>query len=96
MLAKYYGKNYSLQYLREHSFINREGVTMLGLSDAAQSIGFKTLGAKITLEQLANEMPLPCILHWNQNHFVVCYNVRGKGQSRRFHIADRVTRDRYR
>lgn len=88
MLAKYYGKNYSLQYLREHSFINREGVTMLGLSDAAQSIGFKTLGAKITLEQLANEMPLPCILHWNQNHFVVCYNVRGKGQSRRFHIAD--------
>ncbi len=82
MLAKYYGKSYSLQYLREHSFISREGVTMLGLSDAAECIGFKTLGARITLDQLADAMTLPCVLHWNQNHFVVCYDVKGRGDKR--------------
>lgn len=88
MLAKYYGKSYSLQYLREHSFISREGVTMLGLSDAAECIGFKTLGARITLDQLADAMTLPCVLHWNQNHFVVCYDVKGRGDKRKFYIAD--------
>ncbi len=88
IIAKYYGKSCSLQYLREHSFITREGVTMLGLSEAAENIGFRTLGAKITLDDLADNMPLPCILHWNQNHFVVCYGVRGKGTRRKFLIAD--------
>ncbi|MDL2303345.1 peptidase domain-containing ABC transporter [Dysgonomonas sp. OttesenSCG-928-D17] len=76
MLAKYYGRSFSIQYLREKSFITREGVSMLGISDAAESIGFRTNGVKITLEQLVTEKPLPCILHWNQNHFVVCYNIR--------------------
>ena len=67
MIAKYYGKNYSLQTLRERSFITREGVSMLGISDAAESIGFRTSGVRITLKQLEEDVPLPCILHWNQN-----------------------------
>ncbi|MDH6310610.1 ATP-binding cassette subfamily B protein [Dysgonomonas sp. PFB1-18] len=76
MIAKYYGRSFSIQCLREKSFITREGVSMLGISDAAESIGFRTNGVKITFEQLVTEKPLPCILHWNQNHFVVCYNIR--------------------
>lgn len=61
MIAKYYGRSYSVQYLREHGFITREGVTMLGISDAAELIGFRTMGVRITLEQLRTEVPLPCI-----------------------------------
>jgi len=71
MVAKHYGKSYTLQYLREQSFITREGVSLLGISEAAEAIGFKTLSAKITFEQLDEEATLPCILHWNQQHFVV-------------------------
>lgn len=84
MIAKYYGRNYSLQYLRELAFITREGVSMLGISDAAETIGFRTIGARITLEQLRDEMPLPCILHWNQRHFVVCYKIKNG----KYYIAD--------
>lgn len=76
MIAKYYGRSYSIQYLREHAFITREGVSMLGVSDAAEGIGFRTMGVRITLEQLRTEVPLPCILHWNQRHFVVCYKIK--------------------
>lgn len=78
MIAKYYGKQYSLEMLREHSFISREGVSMLGISDAAEYLGMHTLGVKITFEQLAQQATLPCILHWNQNHFVVCYGIKKK------------------
>ena len=78
MISKYYGRSFGVQYLREKSFITREGVSMLGISDAAESIGFRTNGVKITFEQLLSEKPLPCILHWNQNHFVVCYDIKQK------------------
>lgn len=78
IIAKYYGKNYTLQKLREKCFINREGVSLLGISDAAESIGFRTQGVKIPFSQLVNDMPLPAILHWNQNHFVVCYGIKRK------------------
>ena len=78
MVAKYYGKSYSLQTLREKSFITREGVSMLGISDAAENIGFHTNGVRITFDQLVEDAPLPCILHWNQNHFVVCYDIKKK------------------
>lgn len=88
MIARHYGKKYSLKYLRENSYITREGVSLLGLSDAAAKIGLKTLCAKITMNQLFESMPLPCILFWNGNHFVVCYDVKGKGDNKRFCIAD--------
>lgn len=76
MIAKFYGRSYSLQNLRERSFITRQGVSMLGISDAAESIGFRTQGVRISMEQLIEDVPLPCILHWNQNHFVVLYAIK--------------------
>lgn len=76
MIARYYGRRYSLETLRDKAFITREGVSMLGISDAAESIGFRTSGVRITLQQLKENVPLPCILHWNQNHFVVCYKIK--------------------
>ena len=88
MIAKYYGKNYSLLTLRNRSFITREGVSMLGISDAAESIGFRTLGVRISLKQLHEDMPLPCILHWNQNHFVVLYDIHKRKKGYQYDIAD--------
>ena len=78
MVSKYYGKTYSLQYLRSRSYITREGVSMLGISDAAENIGFRTKGYRLTWEQLRDEVPLPCIIHWNQRHFVVVYDIKIK------------------
>lgn len=77
MVAKYYGKNFSLQKLREICGINREGVSLLGISEAAEKIGFRTAGIKLSLKQLA-AIDLPVILHWNQNHFVVLYRIKHK------------------
>lgn len=88
MIAKYYGKTYTLQALRERSFISREGVSMLGISDAAESIGFHVSGVRISLQQLKEDVPLPCILHWNQNHFVVCYGIKKTKDGTRYYIAD--------
>lgn len=76
MVAKHYGKSYSLQVLRSKSFITRSGVSMLGISDAAEAIGFRTLGYRLSWEQLRDEVPLPCIVHWNQRHFVVVYEIK--------------------
>ncbi len=75
MIAKYYGRTYSLQTLRDRSQINREGVSLSGLNTAASSIGLRTLGAKINFEQLTNQAPLPCLVHWQQSHFVVVYKI---------------------
>ena len=75
MIARHYGRSYSLQELRKKSFISREGVSMLGISEAAEAIGFRTLGVKITFEKLRTEAPLPCIVHWNQNHFAVVHKI---------------------
>ena len=76
MIAKYYGKVYSLQTLRDKSFITREGVSFLGISDAAESIGFRTLAAKISFDKLKEEAPLPLIAHWRQRHFIVVYKIK--------------------
>jgi ATP-binding cassette subfamily B protein len=84
MVAKYYEKNYSIQFLRENCFINREGVSLLGISEAAEKIGLRTLGVNLTAEQLKNEARLPCIAHWYQNHFIVVYKVT----KRKVHVAD--------
>ncbi len=75
MIAKYYGKNYSLETLRQKTSISREGVSLLGISEAAEQIGFRTTGVHISFEKLT-EAPLPCIVHWKQNHFVVVYDVK--------------------
>ena len=89
MVAKHYGKHYSLETLRQHSFITREGVSMLGISDAAEYIGFRTSGVMISFEQLVEEAPLPCIVHWKQNHFVVVYHIKKDKKNRhRIYVAD--------
>jgi len=88
IIAKYYNKHYNLQELRERSFITRSGVSMLGISDAAESIGFRTAGAGITFERLMKEQPFPCILHWNQNHFVVCYKTKQTKKGYKIYISD--------
>lgn len=83
MISKYYGHDYSLQFLREISHITRTGVSLLGISDAAENIGFKTNRVRISFDQLTNKVSLPCILHWNQNHFVVCYSIKKIKSSRK-------------
>jgi ATP-binding cassette subfamily B protein len=71
MIAKYYGRAIPLEYLRDKSQLGKEGVSMLGLAEAAESIGLKSVGAKLSFEQLINDAPLPAILHWDHYHFVV-------------------------
>lgn len=84
MIAKHYGKNYSLQSLREKSFVTREGVSLLGISDAAETIGMRSLSIRTTTEKLIEEVPLPCIAYWNQQHFVVVYHTHKD----RIYVAD--------
>lgn len=78
MIAKHYGKNLSSQKLREDSQISREGVNLLGLAQAAEKANFRSLAVKLSFERLRNEVPLPCIVHWGQNHFVVVYKIDRK------------------
>lgn len=80
MIAKYHGKNVSLVYLREKCYIDREGVSMKGICEAAENIGMRSLAVKVALHDKNGEpslaqAPLPAIIHWNQNHFVVLYKV---------------------
>lgn len=89
MIAEYYGKRYSAEMLRKHCHISRRGVSMLGISEGAQYIGLDTVGVKMTFEQLVEECVFPCILHWNQNHFVVCYGIeKCKNDNYKIQISD--------
>lgn len=84
MICKYYGKVYSIEKLSKICHATTEGVSMLGISEASASLGFQSTCGRISIDQLP-EAPLPCILHWNQNHFVILYKVK-KGN--KFYIAD--------
>lgn len=88
MIARYYGKKFSVQQLRESSFIQRTGVNLLGISEAAESIGLRTTGIRTTIDNLKQQSKLPCILHWNQMHFVVLYRIEKSKGKVFFHIAD--------
>ncbi|WP_116124296.1 peptidase domain-containing ABC transporter [Lewinella sp. IMCC34183] len=77
MVARSHGQEYGLEQLRERTRLSREGVSLLGISEGAESIGLQTLALPVSLQQLEEEIPLPCILPWNGNHFVVLYAVRG-------------------
>jgi ATP-binding cassette, subfamily B, bacterial len=90
MVAAFYGKSFSLQTLREKSYISRQGVSMLGISEAAESIGFRTMGVKISFKQLVEDANLPCIVHWKQKHFVVLFRIQkiNKGKDYLLHVAD--------
>lgn len=71
MISKYYGKHFNIDSLRQLSGYGKEGVSLLGISEAAENIGFRTRSVQLDFDQLVNDAPLPCILHWGQNHFVV-------------------------
>jgi ATP-binding cassette subfamily B protein len=90
MVAMHHGKHFSLENLRERSEKGKLGVNLLGISKAAESIGLRSLGARLSFEELC-KANLPAIVHWNQNHFVVLYNVKGKGADRKMYIADPAT-----
>lgn len=83
IISKYYNKNISVQELRALSETTREGSSLLSLSQSAENIGLRTLSVKISLESLS-EVNLPCILHWNKNHFVVLYKIKKD----KFYISD--------
>ncbi|MDI9873233.1 peptidase domain-containing ABC transporter [Flectobacillus rivi] len=87
MIAKHYGLSLSIQRLRDSSGFNRGGVSLLGISEAAESVGFRTIAVKIPLDKLIKDVPLPCIIHWQQNHFVVFV----KAQSNTILLADPAT-----
>ncbi len=76
MTARYYGKSTDRDRLRLLSDLSKDGVSLLGISKAAEEIGFKTVGGRLGFETLAEEAPMPCIIHWNQNHFVVVYKIK--------------------
>ncbi|WP_437312892.1 peptidase domain-containing ABC transporter [Sorangium sp. So ce385] len=76
MIARYYGRTYSLPLLRDRCYLTREGVSFAGISQGAESIGLRTLAVRLDFAQLSEEVPLPCVAHWQQNHFVVVYKVK--------------------
>ena len=90
MITRYYGKSYTLPFLREISYITREGVSLQGIIEAAERIGFRTMPVKVPfkkddeVEPSLLDAPFPCIVHWNQRHFVVAY----KANKRYVWIAD--------
>ncbi len=76
IIAKYYGREVSLEFLREKCYITKEGVTILGISEAAESIGLHSFATTIDYDTLAEDVPLPCIAYWRQRHFVVVYKIK--------------------
>ena len=88
MVARFYGKDYSAEEMRRKCFSSWEGVSLLDISEAAESIGFRTIGVKITWEQFRNQLPFPAIVHWNHNHFVVVYNLIKRRRKTLVRVAD--------
>ncbi|NSL87705.1 peptidase domain-containing ABC transporter [Chitinophaga sp. Mgbs1] len=75
MIAEHYGRKFPLQYLRNISKLTRQGVTMADLEATAEQLGFNTLPASLHIQVLTDKAPLPCILHWEKQHFVVLYDI---------------------
>ena len=84
MVCKYFGREYSMDSLSKLCFATTEGVSLLGINEAANTLGLHAACARATTSILS-EVPLPCILHWNQNHFVVLYKVKNR---KKFYVAD--------
>ncbi|WP_066755554.1 peptidase domain-containing ABC transporter [Crocinitomix algicola] len=76
MIAKHYGRGISLEKLRKLSETTREGSSLKNIADTAENIGFRTIGVKVSFEKLEKDAPLPCIVHWNQYHFIVVYKIK--------------------
>lgn len=76
MITHYYHNPYPLAHLRDECFLSKEGVSLKGISDASKTLGFETLSAKLDLDSLIANQLFPCILHWNQNHFIVLQGIK--------------------
>ncbi len=76
MVASVYGKDYPLSYLHSLSHLTREGVSVAGIRDALKEIRMRSATFELTTEQFRQKCPLPAILHWEQNHFVILYKVK--------------------
>lgn len=85
MIATFYKRNYEIDTLRKYASMNVDGVSLLGISKAAEQLGFKTMGGFISIRDLINNGVLPCVLHWTQNHFVVLYRIKN---GEKFYVAD--------
>lgn len=84
MIAKFHGKSFSREFLRDKASITKQGVTMAGIADAAEIIEMRTLGMRVSLESLVQEVPTPFIVPWRQKHFVVVY----KTSKTKIYVAD--------
>ena len=89
IIAKHYGQQADKEQLRKICSLGKDGVSLLGISKAAEEIGFKTIGGRLSFDTLTSEVPLPCIIHWNQNHFVVVYKIKKRrGNRYEVYVAD--------
>lgn len=89
IIAKYYGREYSAETLQRLCFVTHEGVSLLGMTDAAEQLGFRVSCGRTTIDKLAGQRPFPCILHWKQEHFVVLYDIKKSIRGKRtFCISD--------
>ncbi len=89
MIAKHYGTHPNIEAIRKTCDLGKGGVSLLGISKAAEEIGFKTIGGRLSFDTLTSEVPLPCIIHWNQNHFVVVYKIKKRrGNRYEVYVAD--------
>lgn len=89
MIAQYYGAHPDIEVIRKACALGKHGVSLLGISKAAEILGFKTVGGRLSFETLVIDAVLPCIVHWNQNHFVVVYKVKKKPKGRyAIYVAD--------
>lgn len=89
MVAKQEGRQVDRERLRKICSLGKDGVSLLGISKAAEALGFKTVGGRLSFEILSREAPMPCIVHWNQNHFVVVYKIKKRrGNQYTVYVAD--------
>lgn len=84
MIAEFYGKKISISSLRQSMFMTKDGVSLMSISLTAEKIGFKTIGGRLDLTKLINKANLPCILHWNQEHFVILYKIKRQNKKYSF------------
>ncbi|PXV59348.1 ATP-binding cassette subfamily B protein [Dysgonomonas alginatilytica] len=88
MITDYYGCSYTIPQLKEVCIPSREGVALSSISETLEELGFKSLGGRLTLDRLVDKVVLPCIIHWNQEHFVVLYKIKKTKKGLLFYIAD--------
>ena len=88
MIVEYFGRDVNRDHLRECCALGKDGVSLLGISKAAEAIGLKTIGGRTSFDSLTQEFPLPCIVHWNQNHFVVVYKIKKRKGLYSIYVAD--------